>query len=251
MKKSKVNLIVVPETTSTNSLIREMDPPHATAVHAIRQTAGRGQRGNSWESEPGANVTLSLILRPISLAADSQFIISQAVALGAADLVAELLEEAGSEEKVSVKWPNDIYVGDKKIAGILIENSIGGRNVTSSIIGIGLNVNQTRFVSDAPNPVSLANLTGLTYETEEMALKLAERMVNYYDAMVAGKTEEIDSRYRTLLYRRSGLHRWRDALSDREFQASIHGIDSYGRLLLLEENTNEPLAFSFKEIVYL
>ncbi|MDE5927427.1 MAG: biotin--[acetyl-CoA-carboxylase] ligase, partial [Duncaniella sp.] len=129
------------------------DAPHGTVVMAREQTAGRGQRGNSWEAEPGCNITLSLLLRPEGLHPARQFVISQAVSLAIADLVSHFVAAP-----VSIKWPNDIYVDDRKICGILIENTITGTSIDRTIVGIGLNVNQTEFRSDAPNPVSMRQL---------------------------------------------------------------------------------------------
>lgn len=157
---------------STSSWLASMgdEAPHGLAVMAREQTAGRGQRGNSWEAEPGMNITLSLMLRPQGLHPGRQFVISQAVSLAIVDLLDTLVPG----RKVSIKWPNDIYIDDRKVCGILIENSITGLSITRCIVGIGLNVNQLRFLSDAPNPVSVAQLTGEAYDVGA----LAERMVS-------------------------------------------------------------------------
>lgn len=247
-----IQFITVPSATSTNSLIRELDPPHATAVHAIEQTMGRGQRGNSWESQPGKNITLSLMLRPEALDARCQFLISQAVAVAAADFVSEIIARDGVAQPVTVKWPNDIYVGNRKIAGILIENTLASSRVSASIVGIGLNVNQLQFFSDAPNPVSLANLTARVYDPVLLARELASRIVfTFEEAQKENGSRLLDCRYLSMLYRRSGLHRWREAATAREFDASVHGIDSFGRLLLLQPGHSAPVAYEFKEIVYI
>lgn len=245
-------IITVDETSSTNTLLKEMNASHGTAVMAIRQTAGRGQRGNTWESEPGKNVTLSIILRPKSLPAADQFVISMIVAVATARLVSDYLKIAQVDKKVTVKWPNDIYVGEKKISGILIENAISSGAVASSIIGIGLNVNQVKFLSDAPNPISLANITGCEYDVSEVAERLVEKILNLYDETVlAGKIPELEQTYRSLLYRRTGIYQWREAETGRVFKAEIYGIDPFGRLMLKEDLKATPTAYAFKEVVYL
>lgn len=157
------------ECGSTNhyaASLSESDSPHGTLVSAFRQTAGRGQRGNSWESEPGKNLTFSMIIRPQSLPATAQFDISMAVALGVRDALAII--PGIDPDRLKIKWSNDIYYDDLKIAGILIENNLAGRNISRSIAGIGLNVNQTHFISDAPNPGSLCQITGTEYDLQNL-----------------------------------------------------------------------------------
>ena len=152
------HIIRLDNVDSTNTYLSGIasNSPHGTCVLADRQSAGRGQRGNTWESEPGKNLTFSVLLRPDGLHASQQFRISQAVSLAITDTLDGFLPE-GIEAKV--KWPNDIYVGNRKICGILIENTLCGAAIQHSIIGIGLNINQRDFLSDAPNPVSLYQLT--------------------------------------------------------------------------------------------
>ncbi len=137
------------------------DAPHGYVLMAREQTAGRGQRGNSWEAAPGMNVTMSVMLRPQGLPAAAQFAISEAVAMGVVDLLDSL-----GVDGARVKWPNDIYVGDRKVCGILIENSLCGTIVGRSVAGVGLNVNQREFVGGAPNPVSLRQLLGRDLDVE-------------------------------------------------------------------------------------
>lgn len=222
---------IIDECASTNAAIRR-DAPHGYALMALRQTAGRGQRGNTWEAEPGKNITLSLMLRPRDLDASRQFEVSEAVALG----ILNLLRELGIDG-VSVKWPNDIYVNDRKICGILIENALSGRQIARSIAGIGLNVNQTEFRSDAPNPVSISQLTGREYPI----IELAEAMV----AKILARLDRGDNHtdYLDNLWRRSGEHLWQTPDGTR-FHAAIEGVDSDGHLRL----TGRPTPFAFKEV---
>lgn len=222
---------IIEECESTNSAISR-EAPHGYALMALRQTAGRGQRGNSWEAEPGRNITLSLMLRPEEIDVSRQFEISEAVALGIVDLLRSLGLEA-----VSVKWPNDIYVGNRKICGILIENALSGNRIARSIAGIGLNVNQTEFRSDAPNPVSISQLTGKEYDLRE----LAETMVsNILGRLARGDNH---AEYLRNLWRRTGEHLWQLPDGTR-FSASIITVAPDGHLHL----TNRTEPFAFKEV---
>ena len=141
-------------TTSTNDDARDLKYHDGDIIWADFQTAGRGQRGHTWESRAGENLTFSVLLEPHFLPVTEQFMLLEAVALALRDFFAEL----GVETKV--KWTNDIYVGNRKAVGILIEHSYSGGRLARTIVGIGINVNQTEFSADIPNPVSLALLTG-------------------------------------------------------------------------------------------
>ncbi len=164
---------------STNSDPAVLDPeaPHGLVVAAREQTAGRGQRGNTWESGPGLNLSFSIVLRPGDLHAVRQFCISEAVALAVAETVEEELRSNGVDDPVYVKWPNDIYVGDRKICGILIENTVTGTHIDKSVVGIGLNVNQREFHSDAPNPVSIIQLTARETPLQPLLDRLTARLL--------------------------------------------------------------------------
>jgi BirA family biotin operon repressor/biotin-[acetyl-CoA-carboxylase] ligase len=235
-----VQLHIVEETPSTNSALAAMSAtaPHGYAILSRRQTAGRGQRGNSWEAAPGLNVTLSLLLRPTDIDAASQFTISEAVAIGVAETIAPLLP--GKE--VRLKWPNDVYVDNRKICGILIENSLSANKVDRSIAGIGLNVNQEEFLSDAPNPVSLRQLTGCTFDVEEIATRLCNNILAYLQQSAA----ELHSHYKTLLWRGEGMHLWTNA-NGRRFEACIADIATTGHLTL-EEPDGTKSTYAFKEV---
>lgn len=225
---------IIDRCESTNSAL-DREAAHGFALMALEQTAGRGQRGNSWEAEPGRNITLSLMLRPQGLDAGRQFEVSEAVALG----VLDLLESLGIEE-VAVKWPNDVYVGDRKICGILIENALSGRLISRSIAGIGLNVNQREFRSDAPNPVSLWQLTGREYPLRELAEGMVEAILT--------RLERGDNHgdYLRRLYRREGVHEWVLPAGER-FEASVLGVSRTGMLRLSAWPERE---FAFKEVGY-
>ncbi len=161
-----MNFLLLEEVDSTNSYVavHAAELEDMTMVIADSQTAGRGQRGNSWESEQGKNLTFTLLYKPQGIAPREQFAISEAAALA----VADFLVESGMEAKV--KWPNDIYAGDRKISGILIEHALMGQTIQHTRIGIGLNVNQREFRSDAPNPVSMVQLLGSESDISRVAV---------------------------------------------------------------------------------
>ncbi len=235
----------VDEAASTNTLLaaRCADLAHGAVIAARRQTAGRGQRGNSWESEPDANLTFSLLLRPRTIMAARQFELSMLVSLGVCDA---LSRATGLDFKV--KWPNDIYVGDKKICGILIENSLEGPRIGRSIAGIGINVNQQTFMSDAPNPVSLTNLTGRSFELDRLLSDVCRAIVERFDAYEsAPDPERLTADYSALLWRATGFHRWLDAATGTEYDARIDRVAPDGMLTLVDRQ-NQQHVYAFKEV---
>ena len=237
-----MEVIMLPEAGSTNSeLARRADAlPHGAVVLTHRQTAGRGQRGNSWEAEPGKNLTFSRLLRPEGVEAARQFEVSEAVALGVARVLARELPD----DEVSVKWPNDIYVGDRKICGILIENVVSGRSLSRSIAGIGVNVNQLEFRSDAPNPVSLARLTGREYDLERLLFDIRDEILMLLSS--GGCHDEFLGR----LYRRTGLWPFRDCVRGVDMMASIVDVAPSG-IITLRDSDGVDREYAFKEVAFL
>lgn len=241
---------------STNTWAKEHPASlaHGDIVITRDQTAGRGQRGNSWEAAPGMNLTFSLMLRPRNITPRRQWAISQAVALGISEALDHILRETGaapggSLERVAIKWPNDIYVGDRKICGILIENSLESpERIGHSIAGIGINVNQPEFVSDAPNPVSLRQLTGVDFDLDDVLDQCVGRVMHWFDIAESGNTRLLDDEYDTRLWRRSGVHEY--ALPDgTRFRARIMGVENDGRLKLID--TDDTIRrFYFKETAF-
>jgi BirA family biotin operon repressor/biotin-[acetyl-CoA-carboxylase] ligase len=230
-----------PELDSTSGEVwRQIDTLHdRTVIVTPRQTGGRGHGGNSWESAPGENVTMTLLLKPPRVMAARQFAISMLVALATRDLVARHVEGC------TVKWPNDIYVGDRKIAGILIEHVVCGPWIARSLCGIGLNVNQERFLSDAPNPVSLRQLTGREWAPRQVLEELLECLRARLDAPRDRPATRHE--YRAALYRGTGRHAWRDASG--EFHASVSAINPYGQLVLRDDEGSTRV-YGFKEVAH-
>lgn len=253
-----MRIITLPECGSTNTSLKEIlssegNLPEGTIVRAEVQTKGRGQRGNIWEAEPGKNLTFSVLLKPTGLSQRSNFLLSEAVAIAT---VSFLERYAGMKSDIRIKWPNDILADGKKIAGILIENSIGtDGGIIYSIVGIGLNVNQTCFSQDAPNAVSLSNITGNTYDLNALMLEFG----NIIESIVARLEKElkedirsgtrdyhIEDIYKSLLWRREGIYVWSTPNGD-EFEAEIVDIEPTGRMILKDISGRE-LGFWFKEV---
>ena len=233
-------IIHIDETDSTNRWLvaNRTEGQSPCVVVADYQTAGRGCGTNKWESERGKNLLFSMLIHPTEIAINKQFMVSMAVANSIAAVVAKYVEK----RTVSVKWPNDIYVGDKKVCGILIENRLQGGVIKDSIIGVGLNVNQLCFVSDAPNPVSMANITGRQFDREQLLQELLEAFQQEWADL-----EGVRERYLQQLYRRKGFFRYRDAYG--ECTAEIVTVEADGHLVLqdVDGRTNR---YAFKEIQF-
>jgi len=236
------NTFYTKQTHSTNVLlwemIREKSLPEGFVVQTDFQTAGKGQVGNSWESEAGRNLLFSMVLYPQRVTVDNQFLLSQLVSLG----IKEALDEY--TDGITVKWPNDIYWNDKKLVGILIENSLQGTKIKSSVIGIGLNVNQKVFVSNAPNPVSLLRITGKRQNRKLLLTKIRQNIQKLYTELSVTK---IRAEYAEALYRKDGFYAYR--ANDETFQAKIISVHPDGQLEL-ETEAGERKEFYFKEVSF-
>lgn len=247
-------LVALDETDSTNRYLgnlcdaRPDAVPEFTTVSAEYQTAGKGQRGNSWEAELGKNLLFSLLLRPLFLEARHQFVLSQLVSLA----LKEELESLLLTQEVSIKWPNDIYWRDRKVCGILIENDLTGAYIGRCICGIGLNVNQETFRSDAPNPVSLKQVTGREHDRHGLLAAVVGRIACYYEGLRSDESGawegEIASRYAHSLFRRQGFHPYEDASG--RFLARLLRVDPDGRFVLEDEGGRER-GYLFKEVQYI
>ena len=243
MRNSPVDIIFVHETGSTNNyatrLLREKEVTEGTLVLTFRQTHGRGQASNSWESRDDLNLTFSLVLRPHFLPASSQFLISQAVSLGLVHYLDSLVQG------VTIKWPNDILVHDRKLAGILIEHAVMGNRIAWSVAGIGLNVNQTDYGEYVPRAVSLKMLTGREYDLHDVLDGLAASILTWYERLRTDSQEKIVQEYYRRLFRMGQW--WKYRADGQDFEARITGTDPYGRLLL-EKRNGETGAWPFKGV---
>lgn len=257
-------MIELGTTGSTNDFLRDYRPPRQpemTLVSADYQTAGRGQTGNSWEAAPGQNLLFSILVHPTFLHADSVFAISEAMALAIREALEGQLTgapptagTAAASPAVSVKWPNDIYVGGSKIAGILIENEFCGTHLARSIIGCGINVNQSAFAfpalpatpTPAP-PTSLALLTGSTHERSLVLDAVVTAFRRRYALLQGGRKGELHAEYHRHLYRREGMHPFVDAQGP--FRASISHVEPSGHIVLSDED-HRLRRYMFKQVAF-
>jgi BirA family transcriptional regulator, biotin operon repressor / biotin---[acetyl-CoA-carboxylase] ligase len=234
-------LIYVPECHSTNSLLSEFNDqaelPEGAVLVTNHQTAGRGQRGNRWETEPGQNLTFSILLKPRFLEAKDQFQLNMALSLGVAAAL-----QAGLSKPIRLKWPNDILVDDKKIGGILIENQVKGVVLSSSIIGIGINVNQSGF--PYPRASSLSNFSGHGWDLNETFQNLLTAIEHEYVELRDQRSPALKQRYLTWLYKFNEPHRFKTGEED--FTGAIREVDEDGRLCV--EHGGSIRKFAFKEI---
>jgi len=240
-----VRLIRLASVGSTNdyarSLLRTESLPEWTVVAAREQTAGRGQHGNSWTSSPGENLTCSVVLRPVFLRAPDQFRLAKAVCLALADAL------GGYGIEATIKWPNDVYVESRKIAGILIQNTISASRVNTAVVGIGLNVNQTEFPDFPVPPVSLRTLTSRVHHIEDVLAALLRHLRSRYD-------ESRDNGAATDRAYLERLHRFgvwaRYCVDGSRFSGRIVGVDAAG-WLRVQGKDGEICTYRFKEIEYI
>jgi len=239
-------IIHIQETDSTNNYLKQLASNGAveecTVVWSDYQSSGKGQRGNSWESESGKNLLFSIILYPDMVKACGQFILSQIVSLAVVDCLRKYTDN------ITIKWPNDIYWQEKKICGILLENTLIEDKIRQSVAGIGININQTDFKSNAPNPVSLRQITDCDYNVENILDDVLNNLTRYYNKIKDGKEKEIIRYYKDLLFRKDGYHLYNDGKID--FLARIKDIEPSG-ILVLETVTGSIKHFAFKEVKYI
>lgn len=231
-----ISILNLSDVDSTNSYIsRNVASLNSNVVVTTDcQTAGRGQRGNSWEAEPYKNLTFSILLRPQNFPANRQFAISQAVAISVVNAVKELCNV-----DLKIKWPNDIYFKDKKLCGILIEHAVIGTELMHTIAGIGLNVNQQQFFSDAPNPVSLLQITGKVTDRNSLLLKIANEIVNSIDNIINTKNyDAVHQQFMKHLWRNDMLlHKFCDVETGKIFSGYVGEIEPTGHLNVYEPTT--------------
>lgn len=228
--------------TSSND---EAALPHyreGDVIWAERQSAGRGQRGHLWQSAEGLNLTFSALLEPTFLPATEQFSLLQVVALAMVDALSEYDIEA------KIKWTNDIYVGDKKIVGILMEHKLQGAFLARTIAGIGINVNQTEFDPDLPNPTSMRLIAGREFDRKEVLERIALHLKNRYEMLRRGEIEQLHLDYHQRLYRLGEKHTY--ALPDgSRFEGTITGVERQGALKISTPQGDEH-KFLFKEVEF-
>jgi len=241
-----INVIELEETTSTNTeaklLIEKEKPLEGTVIIANKQTKGKGQQGNSWQTEAGKNLTCSYILYPVFLGADKHFYLNMVVSLAVKEACEVVLED-----EVKVKWPNDIYYGNKKIAGILIENSISGATVITSVVGIGLNVNQTEFDTELQNAGSLKQFTGHDILLQKIQQDLNIYLEKYYLQLRQQHFHFLQRAYTEALFRYNQTAYFKKG--EQTFKGEITGIARDGKLII--ESNGKELRFNMQEVKFM
>ena len=241
----KMHRIHLPEVDTTNSYIRRLDPPKNDEMWVVTtefQTAGRGQGTNHWESEQGKNLLCSIMVSPREIKPTRQFLLSEAGALA----VAEALDDYS--EDISLKWPNDVYWQDKKICGTLIETSMATGKLRTCVFGVGVNVNQRAFLSDAPNPVSLWQIRGCETDCEEVLDKIVNALNKYLNMLYNGEEEKVSAFYHSRLYRGEGFFPYLD--SNGVFMAEIVGVADEGPITL-RDMQGRLRTYAFKEVQFI
>ena len=247
-KISGFRIIRIGEVESTNSYLRAFVDKgegliHRTIALAEKQTAGKGMGKNMWHSEAGKNLNLSIYLKPEALPPDKQFFLNKAMALAVSDFV----KASVPNSQIRVKWPNDIYIDDKKVAGILISNTIKGNKLEDVIVGIGININQEKFPKEIPNPISLSMFLGTKLELNKCFELLCWFLDQRYEEFICGNIQKIAKEYNSQLYRLNEMHRFKK--EGAFFMAEIKGVSEFGQLQLKTPD-GENLLFGFKEVEY-
>ena len=241
------NVIFLPETHSTNTyamdLLSKTNPPEGTCIITDFQTVGRGQIGRTWQSEREKNLLVSYIFYPKQLIAIDQFYLNMVASLALVGTITKL------GIPVKIKWPNDIYYNDYKITGILIQNVLYGSIIKSTVVGIGLNVNQTEFSSLIPNPISIANITKTSYDLQEVFNLRSSQLGYYYQLLQAKKYNQLSNLYHEYLYRINQKSRFSE-LDGEIFYGSIQGVTSDGRLTIEKENGVNQ-SYMLKDVIHI
>ena len=242
------NLITLKEVDSTNNFLKNIlsnSKPlvEGTVIMAESQYAGRGQQQNRWHSDPGKNLTFSLLLNPTFLEIKHQFDLTRAVSLGVYDGLNPLLGNA-----LKIKWPNDIYYGDKKLGGMLIENLLHGSRIKQSVIGIGLNINQEDFPPSLPNATSVKQILHHDYDILPILSEICNNIEAWYLRLKAGQTALVRESYLNRLYWLNESHSFRS--NGDVFEGTISNVKDNG-VLVINNNFETELEFTFKQIEFI
>ena len=227
------------DSTNSEALRRLQELPSGTVIAAHEQTAGRGQRGNTWFTEPGQNLTFSIVLKDLGIPAHEAHLLNYLASVA----VAEFLEGYGV--RCSIKWPNDIFVGRGKICGILVENSMAGSEVAASVIGIGININQKEF-PQLSNATSLLRCTGKEYNLEECLedfLKVFSKNLSSTGVLV--------EKYSERMFQKDVCAKYHDLLTDKEYNGIIRNVEPDGRLHIYDKDNGKDRYYRFKEVSYI
>lgn len=232
-----MEIIKLSDTTSTNDYLLGLNTDQDLCVVTDYQSAGKGMGTNSWESEPGKNLLFSILVHPTWLPVNRQYLLSMAEAVAIVEVLGDGFE---------IKWPNDIYYGDKKLSGTRIDINLQGSSLKDVIIGTGINVNQEVFHSEAPNPISLKNITGQEHDRDTLLRDILERFYLYYKK-VQDSPQEVVRLYHEKLYRKVGFHSFAD--KNGTFQAEIVSVAENGIITLHRQNGTLS-HYEFKELKF-
>ena len=226
--------------------MQSLSLPEGSVIFTSDQKQGRGYGTNKWESQPGKNLTASFILKPSFIKPHRQFVITQVLSLAVLNFIKCFYN---GEKVISIKWPNDIYAGNNKIAGILAENIIMGDKIRTTIAGIGININQIKFSTNLTNPVSLFLLTNRQTKPEVALNVLYQQIFKWYAFLQNADIHKLESNYLENLYRYNIKSRFRTNEWG-TFDGIITGIDDLGRLKI-KTSDNKTNLFSLKEVEFL
>ena len=236
-----------PALESTNlyalNILSKSNPTEGTAISTYNQLNGRGQIGSKWESQPNKNISISIILYPTFLKAKNGFLLNQAISVSVWEFICSHITVGAK-----IKWPNDIYINDLKIAGLLIQNSIQGQQLQSSVVGIGININQAYFSKAIPNPTSLINETKMSFDLDELSAQLFEHVERNYFLLKAGKIKNIQKKYLSALYRLNTPTKFTTS-EGVSFEGIIRSTTADGKIRI-EDEVGKMQTFNLKEVSY-
>ena len=241
----KTKIIKLENVDSTNRYLKQYvpgDDEEMTIVTADYQSAGKGQGEHTWESEAGKNLLFSIMVHPHWVPVRRQFVLSMVEALALKDALDSYTDG------ITLKWPNDVYWNDQKISGTLIETTVDSKGIKTCIFGTGVNVNQTIFKSDAPNPVSLAQILGHEVDWEEVLQKIIEAFERYYELLRRADYMDVSGIYHLALYRRKGYHWYED--KDGKFEGTFVEVEDDGHLIL-HDKQGVIRSYAFGEVKFL
>jgi len=241
------NLVSLKEVDSTNTFLKNIlansaPVPHGTVIMAESQVAGRGQQQNKWYSTTGESLTFSVLLKPAFLPLNQQFSLTQLISISVYET---LLPLVGQELKI--KWPNDIYIGNRKLGGILIENQVQGNTIKNAVIGIGLNINQTHFPQWVPNPVSLRQILQTDYDLKALMFEICSHIEQWYVKLKQGENSQLNDAYLGALYQLNTTGRFK--VQDAIVEGLITGVTADGLLQVRHGQANTT--YNLKEIQFL
>ena len=251
-----MEVVKLTDIPSTNDYLLGLNTDRDICAVTDYQSAGKGMDTNTWESERGKNLLFSLLVHPTWLPIQEQYLMSMAEALALYDAIRAVhssqftvhssgVHSSRVKEGLTIKWPNDIYWGDRKLSGTRIDANLQGGMIRDMIIGTGINVNQTTFSDKVPNPVSLKQITNKTYDVEELLDTILANFNEYHELLRSGGKGEIMRQYHEKLYRREGFHRYEDGAE--EFEAELVEVSSNG-IMTLRRKDGILSSYEFKEV---